>query len=69
MSGMDLTVKDVVEKLKTDGSVTIKGFGQFTLKNVAARTRRNPKTGASVEAAGFKKISFKMSKSFRDELG
>lgn len=68
MSGMDLTVKEIVEKLKTEGSVTIKGFGAFTLKEVAARQRRNPKTGEAVDAPAFKKISFKMSKSFRDEL-
>lgn len=68
MSGMDLTIKEVVEKLKAEGSLTIKGFGSFTLKEVAARTRRNPKTGESVDAPGFKKIAFKMSKSFRDEL-
>lgn len=68
MSGMDQTIYELVDTLKDKGSVTIKGFGTFTVKEVSARTRRNPKTGEAVEADGFKKIAFKMSKSFRDQL-
>lgn len=69
MSGLDKTLRQVIDEVKSSGgSLTIKGFGTFTLKEVAARTRRNPKTGEAVEAPGFKKLTFKMSKSFRDEL-
>lgn len=69
MSGLDKTISQVIAELKEKSSVTIKGFGTFSIRNVAARTRRNPKTGAAVQAPAFKKASFKMSKSFREELG
>jgi nucleoid DNA-binding protein len=68
MSGMDMTVTAIIEALKKDGTLAIKGFGVFTLKSVAARKRRNPKTGAAVDAPAFKKVTFKMSKSFRESL-
>jgi DNA-binding protein HU-beta len=68
MSGLDKTLVQIVDEVKKDGSVTVKGFGTFTLKEIAARTRRNPKTGAAVQAPAFKKLTFKMSKSFRESL-
>jgi DNA-binding protein HU-beta len=68
MSGMEMTVATLIETLKKDGSATIKGFGTFNLKQVAARKRRNPKTGDAVDAPAFKKITFKMAKSFRESL-
>ncbi len=68
MSGLDKTISEVIAELKEKGSVTIKGFGTFGTTAVAARVRRNPKTGAAVNAPAFKKVKFKMSKTFRDEL-
>lgn len=68
MSGMEMTVATLIETLKKDGTATIKGFGTFNLKQVAARQRRNPKTGGAVDAPAFKKITFKMAKSFRESL-
>jgi DNA-binding protein HU-beta len=68
MSGMEMTVTTLIETLKKDGTATIKGFGTFNLKQVAARIRRNPKTGEAVDAPAFKKITFKMAKGFRDSL-
>jgi len=67
-TGMEKTLTQIVEELKAQTSVTVKGFGTFTVKEVKARTRRNPKTGAAVQAPGFKKVAFKMSKSFRETL-
>lgn len=68
MSDTAITIAALIETLKKDNSVTIKGFGTFTLKSIAARTRRNPKTGGKVDAPAFKKITFKMAKSFRESL-
>lgn len=46
------TVFDGVEKLLRGGeSVSIKGFGTFKVKDRAARTARNPRTGESIDVA------------------
>lgn len=68
MSGRTKTIDQILEEVKEKGTVIIKGVGTFQLKEVPAKTRRNPKTGEPVEAPAFKKIAFKMSKALRDEL-
>jgi DNA-binding protein HU-beta len=45
------------------------GFGSFEVKPRAARVGRNPKTGEPITLPAGKKVSFKASKFFRDQLG
>jgi nucleoid DNA-binding protein len=68
MSGIQKTLEQILAEAKEKGSVNVKGFGTFNIKSVAARTRRNPKTGAAVQAPAFKKLTFKMSKGLRETL-
>lgn len=41
----------------------LNGFGIFSLKQLAARTGRNPATGESIEIAASSKLHFKPTKS------
>ncbi len=58
-----------VEKgLKKEGKVTLVGFGTFTAKKRAARTGRNPQTGAEVKIAARVVPGFKAGSKLKDAL-
>lgn len=44
------------------GKVTLVGFGTFSQRTRAARTGRNPQTGAAIKIAASKSMGFKASK-------
>ncbi len=50
---------DVSKALGAGGKVQLVGFGIFDVKERAARTGRNPRTGESIEIAACKVPSFK----------
>lgn len=53
----------VVSLAKSQDKVTIRGFGSFRVRESAARTGRNPKTGEAVEIPARKALAFKASQS------
>jgi DNA-binding protein HU-beta len=58
----------IAEALKGGDTVSLIGFGTFAVKERAARTGRNPKTGASIEIAASKTPTFKAGKALKDAL-
>lgn len=52
-------------KTQTDAgkSITLPGFGKFSVKERAARTGRNPATGEPIQIAASRSLTFKPSKS------
>lgn len=48
-----------------DGKVQIMGFGTFATKKRAARTGRNPKTGATIKIPASSTVSFKASSALK----
>ncbi len=60
---------DAVTKALSDGEqVALVGFGTFSVKERAARTGRNPQTGATIEIAASKIPSFKAGKALKDAV-
>ncbi|MGB8635855.1 MAG: HU family DNA-binding protein [Rhodanobacteraceae bacterium] len=60
---------EVVEKaLKNGDSVSLVGFGTFTVRDRAARTGRNPRTGQTIQIKASKNPAFKAGKAFKDAL-
>lgn len=57
------TIEDV---MLTGDSLTLVGFGTFGIKERAARTGRNPQTGAEIKIAASKVASFKAGKTLKD---
>ena len=49
-------------------SVSLVGFGTFSVKDRAARTGRNPQTGASIQIAASRVPSFKAGKGLKDAV-
>ena len=54
--------------LKKNGSVTLVGFGTFTVGKRAARTGRNPRTGESIKIKAAKVPKFKPGKALKDAV-
>ena len=48
--------------------VTLPGFGSFVLRERAARTGRNPQTGAEIQIAASKTVAFKPGKGLKEAL-
>ncbi len=60
---------DTVEKqLKKGNKVQIVGFGTFEVAKRAARTGRNPQTGAEMKIAASKAPKFKAGKALKDAI-
>jgi DNA-binding protein HU-beta len=65
---LDAVVGGVKSTLKKSGSVTIVGFGTFAVTKRAARTGRNPRTGAAIKIKAAKVPKFRPGKALRDAL-
>jgi DNA-binding protein HU-beta len=58
----------IVEALAAGDDVKITGFGGFEVKERAARTGRNPKTGEAVEIPASKYVAFSAGSSLKDKV-
>ena len=65
---LEATIGAVKTTLRKSGSVTIVGFGTFAVTKRAARTGRNPRTGAAIKIKAAKVPKFKPGKALRDAL-
>ena len=65
---LDGLIDAITNAVKNDDSVSIVGFGTFLLRERAARTGRNPKTGKTIEIAASKAPAFKAGKAFKDAV-
>lgn len=65
---LEAMVGGVKATLKKNGSVSIVGFGTFTVSKRAARTGRNPKTGSPVKIKAAKVPKFRPGKGLKDFL-
>jgi DNA-binding protein HU-beta len=48
--------------------ISINGFGKFKVKDAPAREGRNPSTGATIQIAASKKLTFTVAKALKDKL-
>ncbi|ANI79841.1 MULTISPECIES: HU family DNA-binding protein [Sphingobium] len=48
--------------------VSLSGFGKFKVKDQPAREGRNPSTGAAIQIAASKKLTFTPAKAVKDQL-
>ncbi|TQV73447.1 HU family DNA-binding protein [Exilibacterium tricleocarpae] len=65
---LDAMVDTVSNALKEGDQVVLVGFGTFSVKERAARTGRNPQTGAPIEISAAKIPSFKAGKALKDAV-
>jgi DNA-binding protein HU-beta len=65
---LDAFTGAVTNSLKEGDSVALVGFGTFSVKERAARTGRNPQTGAEIQIAAANIPSFKAGKGLKDQV-
>ncbi|KAA0013584.1 MULTISPECIES: HU family DNA-binding protein [Billgrantia] len=65
---LDAMVDTVTESLKKGDTVSLVGFGTFTVKERAARTGRNPQTGEPIQISAAKVPTFKAGKALKDSV-
>jgi len=65
---LDAVVDSITGALQKGDSVSLVGFGTFQVKSRAARTGRNPQTGAEIQIAAANVPSFKAGKALKDAV-
>lgn len=65
---LDAFIETVKKTLKKGDQITLVGFGTFKVSNRAARTGRNPKTGAPLQIKASKMPQFKAGKSLKESI-
>ena len=65
---LDGTMEAIKKALKSGETVSLVGFGTFAVKDRAARTGRNPKTGEPLEIKASRIPSFKAGKGLKDAV-
>ena len=65
---LDAVVDSIMDALKKGDSVALVGFGTFGVKDRAARTGRNPQTGAPIQIAAARVPGFKAGKALKDAV-
>lgn len=61
-------LESITTALRSGKSVSLLGFGTFSVKARAARTGRNPKTGAAIQIEAANVPLFKAGKSLKDAV-
>ena len=65
---LDATIAAVHAALKKGGTVTLVGFGTFYVGKRAARSGRNPRTGAAIKIKAAKVPKFRAGKGLKDAV-
>ncbi len=65
---VDTLLETITGALAKGDQVTLVGFGTFTVKERAARTGRNPRTGEAIEIKAAKVPGFKAGKALKDAV-
>lgn len=65
---VDAAVAAIKDELAKGGKVQLVGFGTFEVRERAARTGKNPRTGAAIEIAASKVPAFKAGQAFKNTV-
>ncbi len=65
---LDAVLDSITSALQDGEKVSLTGFGTFEVRERAARTGRNPRTGEELQVAASKSPAFKPGKGFKDAI-
>ncbi len=65
---IDATVAAITDTLSNGDSLSLIGFGTFSISERAARTGRNPRTGETIQIKAAKLPKFKAGKALKDAV-
>ncbi|HCR86405.1 MAG TPA: integration host factor subunit beta [Alphaproteobacteria bacterium] len=67
-SAVDIFFDMIMDTLKKDGRIEIRGFGTFSIRKRKGRIARNPRTGEKVEVKERRVVYFRAGKGLKDQL-
>jgi DNA-binding protein HU-beta len=67
-TALESTLEVITEALSSGDKVSIVGFGNFEVRDRAARKGRNPQTGEELNIAASKAPAFKASKKLKESV-
>jgi DNA-binding protein HU-beta len=67
-NALEAFIKVVKKALKAGDGISLVGFGTFAVRKRAARTGRNPRTGATIKIKASKVPGFKAGKALKDAV-
>ena len=65
---VDTVISSIINSLKQGQEVSIAGLGIFSVKDRAARTARNPRTGEAIQVPAMKVPKFRAAKALKDAV-
>ena len=65
---VDSFVSTITGALQSGQAVSLVGFGTFSVRDRAARTGRNPRTGETIQIAASKNPAFKAGNGLKDAV-
>jgi DNA-binding protein HU-beta len=65
---VEAVIDGITNTLKSGDTVTVVGFGTFSVTERAARTGRNPQTGETINIKASKTPKFKAGKALKDAV-
>jgi DNA-binding protein HU-beta len=65
---VDAVIETVTQALKKGDTISLVGFGTFTVRARAARDGRNPQTGETIKIKAAKNPAFKAGKALKDAV-
>ncbi|WP_295635908.1 HU family DNA-binding protein [Novosphingobium sp.] len=65
---VDAVCSAIADAAAKGDEISLNGFGKFKVKATAAREGRNPSTGATIQIAASKKLTFAPAKAVKDKL-
>ncbi|MCH9745656.1 MAG: HU family DNA-binding protein [Proteobacteria bacterium] len=65
---LNATTDAITGAMSSGDSVQLTGFGSFVVRDRAARTGRNPQTGATIQIKASKVAAFKAGKALKDAV-
>ena len=68
LRAIDAAIEIIKKALKKGDTVTLVGFGTFSVRKRAARQGRNPQTGATIKIKASKNPAFKAGKALKDAV-
>ncbi|MBF0264051.1 MAG: HU family DNA-binding protein [Gammaproteobacteria bacterium] len=65
---LDAMITAITDSLKNGEPVTLIGFGTFEVRDRAARSGRNPRTGETIQISASKNPAFKAGKALKEAV-
>ncbi len=65
---LDATIEAITKALKKGDTITLVGFGTFSVRHRKARMGRNPRTGEEIQIKASKVPGFKPGKALKDAI-